>query len=172
MIAKETPYISYLGFLKHGQPNGYARIDWKDGTTYVGQLDRGEITGFGTYQFGQPGSPGSYVKRGVFKNSVLHGYGRSQDEYRVSEGNFKKGDLVLGTVTSTDQKSSGVHSTDGTSDLILYKKALVSDSKSQDYKPFGRQMLLINDDPLSKVFSTVSCPKKLIYREDYSHKGE
>jgi hypothetical protein len=81
-----NPFVTYHGPYVDNVKCGVGRLTLRDGTSYVGEFDHGELTGNGIKTW-----PDGHTYRGAFVNGEPHGRGSYQEKASTYEGEFKFG---------------------------------------------------------------------------------
>ena len=92
---------TYMGELMRGEPHGYGKKDFQQGDVYEGQFQKGKAHGHGTYRFKQDELIDRYV--GMWANDKWDGYGTLvlSDGSRVT-GQWVKDRLEYGDYQGSD----------------------------------------------------------------------
>ena len=92
---------TYVGELMKGEPHGYGKKEYSNSDNYEGQFQKGRAHGHGTYRFKEDELLDRYV--GMWSNNTWDGYGTLvlKDGSRVT-GHWKKDRLEYGDYEGSD----------------------------------------------------------------------
>ncbi len=89
----ELPEGSYHGQARLGMMHGYGRLDFFDGSCYVGRFDAGRMEGYGSFYWTD-----GRVYQGYFRDNKMEGKGN----YYLADGSLYQGNFAEGRLLSTE----------------------------------------------------------------------